>query len=842
MAASFGAGALLRVAGLPMRLWVEAGCPDLFGQLGELDELDREYRDFGVRLAERIGADLVPDGGLTGPERRLALRLRRQLHSGENVGELACRELAGVANRVLAPARDLADDLVRAADRSAARTAGERRAADAVDREQARLASAPWELIRSSPVAERALRGGNPATFRDIEQRVQRGEPWTGKRLRQRSDYLWRMIARGATKATPRQWLGHVALLPVTTDHLATFPPHGVEAAPATHAIENIHGRRRALADTGLADADPGVRLTIAPLHWRDGAHLQFWVVDPADPIHLRDLRLRDTPLLHAVRTELRSGPRSLGQIEKTLVPTGDPARRAVLRTVLGHLTGLGVLQLSMPPGERLDGWYALRHTRRAMATVRDGDDEYLDVYRRVTAPLSRSAVEYLQTQVRQAMRVLSLVSDAARQVDADDFPEVTERPQPVLKLVAQRLRATRRVDNPPRERPGWPAPAAGSAYGRLLAWLADHDDDPDGIDLTPALLDRLGVPDQDIDWPLDCMLRVPQSGSGPVAVLSHLSPAGGLDARFATALGQLHGDVPQVTAYREFLHRLADASGVEFVEVMVPPMSDRAANAVRRPLYTRAWTGDADLDTYCEPGDGPPPRHVPLSAITVRRRGDRLIAEADGRQIWPVYHATRSPVPPWDHLCRLLLATARPPLPSGWIGGSALGTFAGRKHRPRITVGGALVLACALWHIPSADLWDPTGTPLAKARALDRLRRRLGLPRWVFVASRVGGKPLPVDLESLRAIATLERVAAAGPVDGVVVEEMLPAPDRLAVSDHAHLPGDRLASELLLRLPCDESPATMAARIARTLADDNRREGGDSNADQRPAVRAGAQ
>jgi hypothetical protein len=41
----------------------------------------------------------------------------------------------------------------------------------------------PWELSHSSPVAKRALRGGNPQVYYEIE------------RLRQSSDYFWRMIA-----------------------------------------------------------------------------------------------------------------------------------------------------------------------------------------------------------------------------------------------------------------------------------------------------------------------------------------------------------------------------------------------------------------------------------------------------------------------------------------------------------------------------------------------------------------------------------------------------------------------------------------------------------------------
>jgi hypothetical protein len=75
------------------------------------------------------------------------------------------------------------------------------------------------------------------------------------------------------------------------------------------------------------------------------------------------------------------------------------------------------------------------------------------------------------------------------------------------------------------------------------------------------------------------------------------------------------------------------------------------------------------------------------------------------------------------------------------------------------------------------------------------------------------GGKPTPCDLESIRSIRAIGRLAATS--EELCIVEMLPAPDHLPVSDLAHESGDRLVSALMLRLPCDESPAAMAARVA---------------------------
>ncbi|HEU0116921.1 MAG TPA: lantibiotic dehydratase, partial [Thermomicrobiales bacterium] len=140
------------------------------------------------------------------------------------------------------------------------------------------------------------------------------------------------------------------------------------------------------------------------------------------------------------------------------------------------------------------------------------------------------------------------------------------------------------------------------------------------------------------------------------------------------------------------------------------------------------------------------------------------------------------------------------------------------RDFMPRVTASAGLTLSCAQWRIGPAQLWDTSSNTLSKARALERARRRLRLPRWVFVSRDSQHKPVPCDLESLRAIRTIER---AGLAEGsaLVFVEMLPDPDDLLVADDAHHHGDRLVSEILLRLPCDESPQAMAARLAPELA-----------------------
>jgi hypothetical protein len=312
--------------------------------------------------------------------------------------------------------------------------------------------------------------------------------------------------------------------------------------------------------------------------------------------------------------------------------------------------------------------------------------------------------------------------------------------------------------------------------------------------------------------------------------------------------LAHLHGGVPQVRSYRRFLERLEQETGMLLVELLIPPLSARADNAVRRPVYTRAFTGDPDLATYCPPGGayrpsgggahcpsdggthcpsggGAAARYIPLEAITVHSGPSGYWAEVDGRRIWPVYHATRSPLPPWDHVAELLLAAAPWRLP--WTARRlhrSLDLFPERSWMPRITVGGDLVVSPAQWRLPADRLWQQDRPLPSVLRSLVRLRDELGLPRLLFVAAAGGGAAVPLDLESLTAVPTIDRLRAAsttrqgeanGPAPDLIAMEMLPQPADLAVVDHTDEP---LVAELLLRLPSTGTPEAMAVALADRL------------------------
>jgi hypothetical protein len=823
---SLGGAALLRVAGLPIRCWLAGANPDLFAQVRQLALGEDGHRARTGRLAERIGTELVPRPGLSRPDRAELLAVRRLLHRGDPVPAARYQRVLQIVAGLPDLDRGLPDELARSADRERELACLGTQLAAALTDEQSRLRRLPAEIRADSPVARAILPDHPPEPAGQDHPPADPG----GRRHRRPVEYAWRQLTRAATSATPRAWYSHVALLPVAVT--GPVPPAPVPPAPvppgpvppgpvppgpvlvgpgfAARWAESVRACRRSLTSPPPGWPAPGTRLAVAPLHWHEpDGRLVVLVLDQHEAPE--QVSVRRTPLLDAVVTALAAGPRTHRELARTLGcgPEAQPALREFLR----QLVTLGVLQPAAPPRTRL-----VRPDRPDQpdqpGPAYAGVPGWVDVYRDAGTALAGGTCAELQAGVLQAVRVLALMAaddPAAGRPPARD----SHRSWPVTDLLRAHLTG---AEPPPPHRhapAAWPAPAGpDSGWRRLVGYLADRLDATTEVDIGATTLDRLGAPTGPLDWPLDCLLRVPAPGTGYAAVLEQLWPPGTVDARFAEALAELHGRVPQVEAYRAFLDRLEELTGVLFVELLAPPLSDGAANAVRRPRYTRAWTGDPHAAAYL-PAGAVPERYLPLGSIRVRRSGGRLRADVDGQPIWPVHHATRSFSPPWDHLGRLLLAAA--PRTSRWAyrrPQDPLVLFPGRRAVPRITVdGGRIVLSPAQWRLAPGELWEP-GAPLSrKVRALARLRDRRGLPRWGQLAGPGEEPAVHIDLESLHAVRALERWLRSGAPIRVV--EMLPAPDQLLVTDLAHRPGDRLVSELLLRLPVDEAPAALADRLA---------------------------
>ncbi|MEU7305629.1 lantibiotic dehydratase [Streptomyces sp. NPDC007206] len=451
----------------------------------------------------------------------------------------------------------------------------------------------------------------------------------------------------------------------------------------------------------------------------------------------------------------------------------------------------------------------------------------FLDSYRTVSTAVPRRAVERVQRGLGIATRVAWL-READRQQAPDTGavpPEAAvldERPRPLGEILARLLPDGTCPPPAPqslRRYAGWhPAVTCGSGYARLLAHLAARAGE-EQVDLDEGLLDALGAPPARTalpPWPLDCLMR-PLPGPEPVAVLETASPAGVLDARFADALHSLYGSYANPPGYRAFLSRVERLTGARFVELLVPPLAERAANAVRRPVVTDWWTGDPDPGPYLGPA-GSAARYLPLDRITLRRVGPQVVAEADGRRLLPVHHATRTPLPPYDVLVRLLLAAGHPAASRVIRLDGLAEAFPRTERLPRVTVGGELVVSPAVWRVPRERLWRPGDSETAKARTLAAQRVLAGLPRFAFVRAAAGAKPVPVDFDALTSLHLLDRITARQSGADLLVEEMLPGPGGLLLRDPLH-EGAAVAAQLLLRLPCDQSAGELATLAAAALS-----------------------
>jgi hypothetical protein len=214
--------------------------------------------------------------------------------------------------------------------------------------------------------------------------------------------------------------------------------------------------------------------------------------------------------------------------------------------------------------------------------------------------------------------------------------------------------------------------------------------------------------------------------------------------------------------------------------------------------------------------------RFLPLTELTVRREDDSVVVEHAGRPVRILYHSMRVAPWPWSLLVSMLTYDNEQ---QNWNAPRLrcpLAAMPRRDFLPRLLVGDAVVLSPAQWRVKSGRFWDPAAdSELGKACRVVRLREELTLPRFVAVYSQGHyGKPYPCDLDSLGAIEVIERAlspagVAADPDLDVYVEEMLPAPDEMPVRDLAQRADDRVAAEVMLRVPLRVTPEDLAARAA---------------------------
>ncbi|MFE5560022.1 hypothetical protein [Streptomyces sp. NPDC056544] len=845
------------MASTPVETWTAAGAPELLELLTGAGLALARYNSLAAETAERIGDTLVARDDVTKQERAHALKVRRSLHRDASADFVDWPRQRSQLDRLTGIARGLTDtgNLAEVIARTAeAGTLAERQwqaAEAAVHAEARRTGDLPWRTVQVHPPLWRTLTEDHPGVLADIRQRLARGERWDSKYLRKRSDFLWRLITRAATKTTPRGWLTHVAPLALRGGQ-ALDPDAGpgcsddttVPDVWAVHRVENLHtARQRALPSEGTAcDHSPGtdgercidVRVSLAPLYRLDEEALTVWA--QRERGRLQQLRIRHTEGLSLVVGQLVDGPRPWHDLIRALTGGKDEGSDAWSR-FLQHLVTTGVLQTQGTAHETGPEWQpaharpdtdAARPNTVAHAKLRNGAEQdpapvaetaavFTDVYRAPTAFSFRTAHADLQELMGHAARLADLLYDEAGPSiqDTNVLTLLDGEARPVLDILHDFL-----AGNGPEVRSGeglthgrWPRPRdPDSPYGRLIQHLSRCAASSGPIDLGPSDLDRLGVPGHSPLWPMTAMLRPSRSPNEPAAVLDAVMPTGVLDSRFAGALAALHPDGHSGAEYRAFLRGLEARSGATFVEICAPSLGTRSANAVRRPEYTSFWTGDTDRTHYFAPlNRRSGMRHIALGDITMRREGDRPIAEAGSRTLWPVLHATKGMEPPWDTLGGLLLAAGPRRLLRPFKLSGILAALPHLQHFPRVTLGGRLVVACAQWRVPVDEIL-PAGVPLAtQMRQLADLCVTRGIPRWVFVSTRFGGKPVAVDLCSVLSPRLLGRMAADAPTSDFVFEEMLPQPGESPFREER---GARLVAEVAMGFPGDPTGDELAGTV----------------------------
>lgn len=775
---------VVRVGALPIRLWLAGANEELFRAAEALEVLRERSLIAAREVAAAIGQRLIPNASLAKSERAHLLAVRRQLHRGLAVDRLDEAQAVAIARRAGAP--DLAENIHRCYVRAATALDLEAEIGRRLDDEQQRLFELPGRTALDSSLAatilERLLAddcAGVAAT--------QRGRAF---------ERCWQHVGRAATIAVPRAWMSHVGL--ITEGQRSNTSVRASVQVGVEGCVQWTEGVRS--ARSAAWEAREEVPLVANPLHWCDDGERFTVVFDRhAEP---SCVVMRDTEALQSVLGLLSERPRSLDE----LAARGTPDR-AELRELVQHLLETGVVQATA----------TVRSTTTMIDLPRAGVPRierspspkgWIDVHRTIDTGLDSDVVRGLRDRLGIVLELLQII-ERHRGRRAPEVAGVRSR------NFAEILRASLMHVV---EAAGRPESGIDDAVGhelplRLREHLRRHAGDH-VVDIPVEVVKESCIRDDPLEWPVDCLIRVPGKGTGYSMIVSEIWPAGVLDSRFHDGMQRLTG-VPQINSYREFLRRIEAQTGVTFVEVLAPPLSDRAENAVRRPGYTSAWTGDPVRDLYVV-GPTLPEQYVRLQDIELVPGSNGYQSYFDGRRIWPVYHATRSLSHVWDDIVRTLLATAPVKLPATFRRPEQALRPGNREYAPRITLAGDIVLAPARWLVAAAEIWSGNSGAVKRVGDLVRLRRRLRLPRWLYASDPQVGAVAPCDLESIATVQVLSRIAARH--GAVLLTEMLPLPDDLLIHDALHFESDRLCSELVVRLPAPADLADLADRISRRL------------------------
>jgi thiopeptide-type bacteriocin biosynthesis protein len=267
--------------------------------------------------------------------------------------------------------------------------------------------------------------------------------------------------------------------------------------------------------------------------------------------------------------------------------------------------------------------------------------------------------------------------------------------------------------------------------------------------------------------------------GEFRVLIQAASGPSGArLLGRFCHADPTLEEFVQEHLNLEEALH-----PDVIFAEVVHLPES-RLGNILARPVlrsYEIPYLGRSSLDIE---------HQIPIDELLVAVVGDEMVLRSArlGRRVIPRltsahnFHASHGT---YQFLCSLQGQGTAQPLAWDW------GPLGNAPRLPRV-VCGRLVLSRAVWRLSRDELkslGDSQGA--ARFQAMQQLRTRRQLPRWVSLTD--GDNELPIDLDNVSCVETLVELVKAR--NEAVLSEVFPAWDQLVVSG----PEGRFAHEFVM-------------------------------------------
>ncbi|MFF3734280.1 lantibiotic dehydratase [Streptomyces sp. NPDC002476] len=221
------------------------------------------------------------------------------------------------------------------------------------------------------------------------------------------------------------------------------------------------------------------------------------------------------------------------------------------------------------------------------------------------------------------------------------------------------------------------------------------------------------------------------------------------------------------------------------FAEVVHLP-EGRVGNVLARPRLR-----DHEIP-YLGRSDAPPEQQIPVTDLLVSVVQDRVLLRSArlGREVVPRLTTAHDFRGAGNLALYRFLGMVQAQERTGSLSFS-FGRLATAPFLPRVTAG-RLVLSRARWNL-SADQLTPLGRlhDAALFTAVQSLRRRVRLPRWVAVAER--DQLLPLDLDNVLCVEMLAHMA--GNRSGVSLVESFHDPDQLLVTG----PEGRYAHEIVL-------------------------------------------